>query len=102
MSFDFTHNVLFDLLLTLKVLIRILISIYVVIFWETAVSFFFWFCYSCHPIFFLSHSSVAHLTQEPEVPGSIPGPATYYRFSFRLVKKDSCQLLAKVCARSTG
>ena len=27
--------------------------------------------------------SVAHLTQEPEVPGSIPGPATYFRFSFR-------------------
>ena len=25
--------------------------------------------------------SVAHLTQEPEVPGSIPGPATYFRFS---------------------
>ena len=22
--------------------------------------------------------SVAHLTQEPEVPGSIPGPATYF------------------------
>ena len=27
--------------------------------------------------------SVAHLTHEPEVPGSIPGPATYFRFSFR-------------------
>ena len=25
--------------------------------------------------------SVARLTQEPEVPGSIPGPATYFRFS---------------------
>ena len=24
---------------------------------------------------------VAHLTQEPEVPGSIPGPATYFRLS---------------------
>ena len=27
--------------------------------------------------------SVAPLTQEPEVPGSIPGPATYFRFSYR-------------------
>ena len=27
--------------------------------------------------------SVARLTKEPEVPGSIPGPATYFRFSFR-------------------
>ena len=27
--------------------------------------------------------SVARLTEEPEVPGSIPGPATYFRFSFR-------------------
>ena len=26
--------------------------------------------------------SVAHLTQEPEVPGSIPGLARYSRFSF--------------------
>ena len=34
---------------------------------------------------------VARLTREPEVPGSIPGPATYFCFSFR-----SCQLLAKV------
>ena len=34
--------------------------------------------------------------------GSIPGLATYFRFSFRFFKKDSCQLLAKVCARSTG
>ena len=25
--------------------------------------------------------SVARLTEEPEVPGSIPGPATYFRFS---------------------
>ena len=28
--------------------------------------------------------------------------ATYFRFSFRCFKKGSCQLLAKVCARSTG
>ena len=46
--------------------------------------------------------SVARLTQEPEVPGSIPGPATYFRFSFRIFKKGSCHLLAQVCARSTG
>ena len=26
--------------------------------------------------------SEARLTQEPEVPGSIPGPATYFRFFF--------------------
>ena len=32
----------------------------------------------------------------------IPGLATYFRFSFRFFKKGSCQLLAKVCARSTG
>ena len=30
------------------------------------------------------HSRLAgpHLTHEPEVPGSIPGPATYFHFSF--------------------
>ena len=38
----------------------------------------------------------------PRVLGSIPGLATYFRFSFRFFKKGSCQLLAKVCARSTG
>ena len=32
----------------------------------------------------------------------VPGLATYFRFSFRFFKKGSCQLLAKVCARSTG
>ena len=26
--------------------------------------------------------SVGHLTRKPEVPGSIPGLATYFRFSF--------------------
>ena len=31
-----------------------------------------------------------------------PGLATYFCFSFRFFKKGSCQLLAKVCARSTG
>ena len=30
------------------------------------------------------------------------GLATYFRFSFRFFMKGSCQLLAKVCARSTG
>ena len=38
---------------------------------------------------------VGHLTRKSGVLGSIPGLATYFRFSFRF-------LLAKVCARSTG
>ena len=46
--------------------------------------------------------SVGHLTHKSGVLGSIPGLATYIRFSFRIFKKGSCQLLAKVCARSTG
>ena len=46
--------------------------------------------------------SVGHLTRKSRVLGSIPGLATYFRFSFRFFKKGSCQLLAKVCARSTG
>ena len=46
--------------------------------------------------------SVGHLTDKSGVLGSIPGLATYFRFSFRFFKKGSCQLLAKVCARSTG
>ena len=46
--------------------------------------------------------SVGHLTHRSGVLGSIPGLATYFRFSFRFFKKGSCQLLAKVCARSTG
>ena len=46
--------------------------------------------------------SVEHLTRKSGVLGSIPGLATYFRFSFRFFKKGSCQLLAKVCARSTG
>ena len=44
----------------------------------------------------LAAQSVGRLTQDPEVPGSTPGPATYVRFSFRFFKKGSCQLLAKV------
>ena len=43
-----------------------------------------------------------HLTRKSGVLGSIPGLATYFRFSFRFFKNGSCQLLAKVCARSTG
>ena len=46
--------------------------------------------------------SVWHLTRRSGVLGSIPGLATYFRFSFRFFKKGSCQILAKVCARSTG
>ena len=46
--------------------------------------------------------SVGHLTRKSGVLGSIPGLATYFRFSFRFFKKGSCQLLVKVCARSTG
>ena len=46
--------------------------------------------------------SVAHLNQEPEVPGSIVGQAIYFPFSFCKFKKGSCQLLVKVCAQSTG
>ena len=46
--------------------------------------------------------SVSRLTYAPEVPGSIPGPATEFRFPIRCLKKGSCQLLAKVCARIKG
>ena len=46
--------------------------------------------------------SVENLTRKSGVLGSIPGLATYFCFSFRVFKKGSCQLLAKVCARSTG
>ena len=46
--------------------------------------------------------SVGHLTRKSGVLGSIPGLATYFRFSFRFFKKGSCQLLAKVCIQSTG
>ena len=41
--------------------------------------------------------SVGHLTRKSGVLGSIPGLATYFRFSFCFFKKGSCQLLAKVC-----
>ena len=43
--------------------------------------------------------SLGHLTRKSGVLGSKPGLATYFRFSFRFFKKDSSQLLAKVCAR---
>ena len=46
--------------------------------------------------------SVGLLTHKSGVPGSVPGLATYFCFSFRFFKKSSCQVLAKVCARSTG
>ena len=46
--------------------------------------------------------SVGRLTRKSGVLGSIPGLATYFLLSFRFFKKGSCQLLAKVCARSTG
>ena len=46
--------------------------------------------------------SEGHLTRKSGVLGSINGLATCFRFSFRFFKKGSCQLLAKVCARSTG
>ena len=46
--------------------------------------------------------SIWHLTRKSGVMGSIPGLATYFRFSFRFFKKGSCQLLVEVCARSTG
>ena len=46
--------------------------------------------------------SIGHLTRTSGVLGSIPGLATYFRFSFRFFKKGSCQLLAKVCARGTA
>ena len=36
--------------------------------------------------------SVGHLTRKSGVLGSIPGLATYFRFSFRFFKKGSCQL----------
>ena len=42
--------------------------------------------------------SVGHLTRKSGVLGSIPGLATYFRFSFRFFMTGSCQLLAKVCA----
>ena len=68
----------------------------------------FYFSFSFFILFFLLFlpgrvaQSVGHLTHKSGVLGSIPGLATYFRFSFRFFKKDSCQLLAKVCARSTG
>ena len=60
--------------------------------------FFFFFCMEPGRV----AQSVGHLTRKSGVLGSIPGLATYFRFSFRFFKKGSCQLLAKVCARSTG
>ena len=55
---------------------------------------------SFHPLYMPGRvaQSVGHLTHKSGVLGSIPGLATYFRFSFRFFKKGSCQLLAKVCA----
>ena len=40
--------------------------------------------------------SVGHLTRKSGVLGSIPGLATYFRFSFRFsFKKGSCQLFGE-------
>ena len=47
------------------------------------------------------HTYVHMYIRPGKVLGSIPGLATYFRFSFRFFKKGCCQLLAKVCARST-
>ena len=64
-------------------------------------------CYFCNIgqdvcLIFNQPDRAVHLTRKSGVLGSIPGLATYFRFSFRFFKKGSCQLLAKVCARSTG
>ena len=64
--------------------------------------FFIWFIYLCIYSPGRIAQSVRHLTRKSAVPGSIPGLATYFRFSFRWFKRGSCQLLAKVCAQSTG
>ena len=37
----------------------------------------------CMPAKILALKVYEYLKQEPEVPGSIQGPATYFRFSFR-------------------
>ena len=46
--------------------------------------------------------SVGHLTRKSGVLGSIPGLANTFVSPSAFFKKGSCQLLAKVCARSTG
>ena len=46
--------------------------------------------------------SVGHLTRKSGVLGSIPGLATYFRFSFRFFKKGSCKLLAEVLVNRLG
>ena len=40
--------------------------------------------------------SAGHLTRKSGVLGSIPGLATYFRFSFRFFKKGSCQYVHEV------
>ena len=51
-------------------------------------------CFQAMPLEVLSEGDWLHT--------DAPGLATYFRFSFRFFKKGSCQLLAKVCAQSTG
>ena len=45
---------------------------------------------------------VGYLTRKSGVLGSIPGLATYFRFSFCFFKKGSCQLLGKVLVNRLG
>ena len=45
---------------------------------------------------------VLRLTENSEVPISIPGPATYFRLSFRDFKKGSFQLLSKILVYRFG
>ena len=46
--------------------------------------------------------SVGHLTRKSGVLGSIPGQATYFRFSFRFFQEGQLSVTGEVCARSTG
>ena len=47
--------------------------------------------------------SVARLTQETEVPGSITGPATiFFLFLLSLIQEEQLSVTGESCARSTG
>ena len=46
--------------------------------------------------------SVGHLTRKSGVLGSIPGSGNILSFLLPLFQEGQFQLLAKVCARSTG
>ena len=54
------------------------------------------------PKFALLPAGPRSATCKSGVLGLIPGLATYFILSFSFFKKGSCQLLAKVYARSTG